>query len=160
MWRATLLGVVTGMRSQLPTAVLAYRAHKGQFPYEVSGPGNLLRRTGSVPLTAMAAAGEMIGDKLPRTPSRLEDGPFLGRLTLGAAAGVGIASAFGNARILGAVFGAAGAAAGSVAGYRLRAAAVERLEVSDTVVGLVEDGVAIVLGLLATRPGAGVAPSG
>lgn len=154
MWRAALLGVVTGMRSQLPTALLAYRARKGQFPHEVSGPGNVLRRRGSVPLTAMAAAGELIGDKLPRTPSRLEDGPFMGRIALGAAAGSGVASAFGRSRILGAVVGAAGAAAGSVAGYRLRAAAVERFEVSDTVVALVEDGLAITLGLIATRVGA------
>lgn len=154
MWRAALLGVVTGMRSQLPTALLAYRARKGQFPYDVSGPGNVLRRTGSVPLTVMAAAGELIGDKLPRTPNRLEDGPFMGRVTLGAAAGVGIASAFGRSRVLGAVAGAAGAAAGSVAGHRLRVAAVERMGVSDTVAALVEDVLAITLGLIATRPGA------
>lgn len=154
MWRAALLGVVTGMRSQLPTALLAYRAHKGQFPYEVTGPGNVLRRRVSVPLTALAAVGELIGDKLPRTPNRLEDGPFMGRLALGAAAGSGVASAFGRSRILGAAVGAAGAATGSVASYRLRTAVVERTAVPDTVCALVEDGLAITLGLLATRAGA------
>lgn len=151
MWRAALLGVVAGMRSQLPGALLAWRSSQGQLPHDVEGPGGVLRRRGSVPLTMMAAVGEMIADKLPRTPNRLEDGPFLGRLTLGATAGSGVSSAFGGSRIAGAVLGAAGAAAGSVAGHRLRAIAVQRTGVSDTVWALVEDGLAITLGLIATR---------
>ncbi|HSK91701.1 MAG TPA: hypothetical protein VK875_10340 [Euzebyales bacterium] len=151
MWRAALLGVVAGMRSQLPGALLAWRSTTGQFPHDIAGPGGALARRSSVPLTAMAAAGEMVGDKLARTPSRLEEGPFLGRLALGAAAGSGVASAFGGSRVTGAVLGAAGAALGSVAGNRAREAAVRRTGVADHVWGLVEDGLAITLGLLATR---------
>ena len=153
MWRAALLGVVAGMRSQLPGALLAWRASKGRLPHTPGGPGSVLRRRGSVPLTTLAAVGELVSDKLPRTPSRLEDGPFLGRLTLGAAAGSGVAAAFGGSRIAGALLGAAGAAAGSVAGHRLREFAVARTGISDTVWAFVEDGLAITLGLAATRAG-------
>lgn len=153
MWRAALLGVVAGMRSQLPNALLAYRSRTGRLPHAVDGPGGVLRRRASVPLATLAAVGELIGDKLPRTPSRLEDGPLFGRLALGLAAGSGVAAAFGHNRVLGGLIGAAGAAAGSVAGYRLRALAAERTDVSDTVWALAEDAMAITLGLLATGGG-------
>jgi uncharacterized membrane protein len=139
------------MRSQLPGAVLAWRRSRGQLPHDVVGPGGVLRRRTTVPLTLVAAAGEMVGDKLPTTPSRLEEGPFLGRITLGAAAGSGVSAAFGGSRITGALLGAAGAAAGSIAGYRLRVAAVRRTNVPDTAWGLVEDALAVGLGLFATR---------
>jgi uncharacterized membrane protein len=151
MWRAALLGVVTGMRSQVPGALLAWRRSRGQLPHDVAGPGGVLRRRTTLPLTLLAAAGEMVGDKLPTTPGRLEDGPFLGRVALGAGAGSGVAAAFGRSRIAGAPLGAAGAAAGSVAGYRLRVAAVARTGVPDTAWGLLEDALAVALGLLATR---------
>jgi uncharacterized membrane protein len=151
MWRPFTLGVVTGLRSQLPSAMLAWRASRGDLPAEVSGPAALLQRKSSLRVAAVAAAGEMVGDKLPQTPSRLDSGPFVGRLALGATAGAGLASAFGQSQVLGAAFGAAGAAVGSVAGYRLRAMAAERTPLPDLAWALVEDGVAITLALRATR---------
>lgn len=152
MWRAALLGVVTGMRSQMPPALLAWRRSRGEFPHEIVGVGGVLGRRASVPLTTLAAAGELVGDKLPRTPARLEQGPFIGRVVMGATAGSGVSAAFGRSRITGAALGAAGAALGSVAGYRLRAAAAHRTGISDTVWGLLEDGLVIGLGLVATHP--------
>ena len=153
MWRAALLGVVAGMRSQLPGALLAWRRSRGELPHDVAGPAGLLRRRSALPLTLLTAAGELVADKLPTTPGRLEDGPFLGRVTLGAAAGSGVAAAFGRSRLAGGALGAAGAAAGSVAGYRFRIAAARRTDVPDTAWGLVEDAAALALGLLATRAG-------
>jgi uncharacterized membrane protein len=154
MWRAAVLGVVAGMRSQVPGAILAWRRSRGELPHDVAGPGGVLRRRTTLPLTLVAAAGEMVADKLPTTPGRLEEGPFLGRVTLGAGAGSGVAAAFGGSRITGALIGAAGAAAGSVAGYRLRVAAAARTNVPDNAWGLLEDALAVALGLLATRSGA------
>jgi uncharacterized membrane protein len=151
MWRSALLGVVTGMRSQLPVALLAWRRSRGQLPHDVAGPGGLFQRRAAVPLTALAAVTELVGDKLPTTPGRLEDRPFFGRVTLGAAAGSGVAAAFGHSTLVGAALGVAGAAAGSIAGYRLRVAAVQRTNVPDTAWGLLEDALAITLGLIATR---------
>ena len=153
MWRAVLLGAVTGMRSQLPTALLAWRASRGDFPHEIDGPGGMFRRPGAVQLAAMAALGELVADKLPHTPNRLESGPFFGRLSLGAAAGAGISTAFGRSRIVGAALGVAGTALGSAAGHRLRTAAAERSGAPDLIWALAEDALAITLGLVATRAG-------
>lgn len=155
MWRPLALGLVTGLRSQVPSAVLAWRQSRHELPERAAGPAHILRRRGAVPLLALAAGGELVADKLPKTPSRLDSGPFYGRLSLGATAGAGIASAFGRNRIVGGVLGVAGAAAGSMAGARYRAFAGERSDLPDVVWALLEDAAAITLGLAATRGRAG-----
>jgi len=154
MWRAAVLGVVAGMRSQTPAAVLAWRESRGHLPLPVTGPGRLWRRRGAVPITALSAIGELFVDKAPVTPSRVEGGPLIGRLGMGALAGSGVASGFGHSRVVGAALGAAGAAVGSVGGYRLRVIASETTGISDTTWALIEDALAIALALLATRSGA------
>jgi uncharacterized membrane protein len=151
MWRSVALGFVTGMRSQLPAALLAWRQQRGDLPEGVAGPARMLQRRGAVTLTVLTAVGELVGDKLPKTPSRLEEGPFIGRLTLGATTGAGVAAAFGRSRVVGGVLGGLGAAAGSFAGARFRAHVAERTDVPDWACGLMEDGAAITIGLLATR---------
>lgn len=151
MWRAAALGVVTGMRSQLPTALLAWRQSRGDLPKAVAGPAGIVRLPGATALTALLAVGELVGDKLPMTPSRMDAGPFLGRLSLGATAGAGIASAVGRSRVLGGTLGIAGAAAGSVLGYRYREYVARRTDVPDVIWALLEDAAAITIGVAATR---------
>ena len=102
---------------------------------------------------ALAAVAELVTDKLARTPSRLQAGSFLGRLSLGATAGAGIAAAFGRSRVVGGVLGVAGAAVGSYAGARSRAAATERTDLPGTVWAVAEDVAAITLALAVTRGG-------
>jgi uncharacterized membrane protein len=152
MWRALALGVVTGMRSQLAAALLAWRQTRGDLPEPVEGPAGLLRRPQAVGTLMLAAAGELVADKLPQTPSRLDAGPFLGRLSLGATAGAGIAAAYGRSRLVGGALGLAGAALGSWAGARYRAVLAERSDAPDAVWAAAEDVAAITLGVIATRP--------
>src|ERR1700738_4125256 len=71
--RATWLGFVTGLRSMTPDALLAWTSEHPSPP---------LRG-----ITGFLAVGEIIGDKLPLTPSRLDSRPFFGRLAFGALAG-------------------------------------------------------------------------
>lgn len=153
MWRPLALGFVTGLRSQLPIAVLAWRQARGELPEGIRGPGRILRRRGSATLLALAAAGEMVADKRPLTPSRLDPGSFTGRLSLGAGAGAGVATAFGGSRLLGGVLGAAGAASGSWAGAHYRRWAAEHTGVPDLACALCEDAAAVTLALVATRRG-------
>jgi uncharacterized membrane protein len=144
---AGLLGVVAGLRSQLPNAVLAARGLEpagGPLTLLGSGPG---RRA-----SYLAAAGEIIADKLPMTPSRVDRGPLIGRIASGALAGTAFASATGvrGARLIPpAVAGAAGAFAGSWGGYTARKAAVEATGLPDPVVAVVEDLAAVGLALAA-----------
>jgi uncharacterized membrane protein len=93
---ALLLGFTAGLRTFTPLAALHLRAGMGPR------------------VLVLAAAGELVVDKLPMTPSRLDPPALAGRLASGAFAGRVVA---GNA---GALAGGAAAVAGSLAGARVR----------------------------------------
>ncbi|GAA3216606.1 hypothetical protein ACFO1B_15420 [Dactylosporangium siamense] len=102
--RAAALGAAAGARSVTPVAVLA------------------LRRPGwGRAVAGVAALGELVADKLPRTPSRLKPAPLAGRIVLGAVAGAGYARRQGVAPVVPALAAAAAALAASYAGARWRA---------------------------------------
>jgi uncharacterized membrane protein len=146
--RAATLGAVAGMRSQLPLALLALRAQRQPAAQRVARygpfPATPLRA-----LASLAAVGELIGDKLPSTPSRLDPAPLAARFVLGGFAGGIVSADFGGSRIAGALCGAAGAGLGAFAGYHLRRRAGEASGFPDPLFGAVEDGIAIALGLWA-----------
>lgn len=148
--RAALLGFVAGMRSQLPLALLARSA-----PGACGGAAGLVVRQLHTPvarwLTALAALGELIGDKLPMTPSRLDPGPLAGRFLFGGVAGGILARKAGCSTAAGALLGAAGAGIGAFTGYHLRAALATSSPAPDPLLGAAEDGIALALGLRATH---------
>jgi uncharacterized membrane protein len=137
--RAGLLGFVTGIRSQVPVALLAIEADAGRFD---PGTGRLARRFASsegVLGALVALGGELVADKLPVTPSRLTPGPFLQRLATGATVGAAVHHDAGRPRGLGALVGAAGAGAGAFAGTRTRALLAERSALPGPLLGALED---------------------
>ena len=149
--RAAGLGVVAGMRSQLPFAALAVAATRGRFAVGAGRPLDLLRSRRALVGFGLSAAGELVGDKLPMTPSRLAPGPLAGRLALGAVAGAALAREAKRAVGLGAALGAGGAALGSFGGYHLRAAAGRATGLPDPVWAVVEDALAIGLAAASVR---------
>ena len=95
--RALLLGFVTGLRSQVPVALLAIESQQGRFD---PGAGRLARRFSSsegVAGSLVAFAGELVADKLPITPRRTTSGPFLQRLATGATIGPSTTTPAGRA---------------------------------------------------------------
>jgi uncharacterized membrane protein len=144
--RPLLLGIVTGLRSQLGVAVLAWSEPASARDTRAL---RLLRSTPGRTVTGLAAAGELVADKLPTTPSRLIP-PVLGaRLATGAAVGA-ISTGSTDRRILAvaAAVGLAGAAAGSYAGAAYRKVLPARTHTPDLPWALTEDAVAA--GLAAT----------
>ncbi|GAA0967407.1 DUF4126 family protein [Frigoribacterium faeni] len=141
--RATLLGLLSGSRSATPLAVLALNHHAE----EARGPWQRWRlfRSPLGRLASVAAgAGELVGDKLPATPSRVGLGPLFGRAVSGAVAGIAMSgTGRGGSPVAGAVVGAAGAVAGSWLFYLARKAVVEKSGLPDLAVALVEDAVAV-----------------
>ena len=105
---ALLLGIATGMRSFLPLAVLS-----------TTDPRRRALRGVLVPL----AATELLGDKLPRVPSRLAPVPLAVRLVAGALGAVWLTSRSRTPVVLAGAAGAlAGALLGSLARERLPSA--------------------------------------
>ena len=123
---ALLAGCATGARSVSALAQLA-RVHR---PGAV---GNAV---------TLAQAGEIVADKLPVVPSRLEPPGLIARLVAGAAAGAFVAGR--SQAVSGAVLGVAGSGAWSFAGARARGLLAQRLG-SDLPGALAEDVFAIVL---------------
>jgi uncharacterized membrane protein len=151
--RAVLLGFATGLRSQVPVALLAIESQQGRFD---PGAGRLARRFGSsegVAGSLVGFAGELVADKLPNTPRRTTLGPFLQRLATGATVGAAVHYDAGRSRPLGAVLGAAGAGAGAWAGTSARAFVAERTRLPGPLLGAAED--LVTVGLAVAVVGAG-----
>jgi uncharacterized membrane protein len=94
------------------------------------------------------ACVELVTDQLPSTPARTKPAGLIPRILLGGLCGAAIASAGGQSLVLGAVLGAVGGIAGAFAGYEVRTRLVKAFGVPDFVIAVVEDAVAIGVGLL------------
>lgn len=149
--RPLLLGVTAGMRSQMPLALLSYAARHGQVNVGSGSPWNLLRSSKVELITGLSAIGELVGDKLPATPSRLEPGPLGGRLAMGALAGTAASPGSRGARCRGALLGVIGVAAGAYGGYQARSALGRNTNIPDPVWGIVEDSIAFGIGAQGMR---------
>jgi uncharacterized membrane protein len=150
-WRVAQLGVVAGLRSQLPFALLALATRRGEFAADRDAPLGLLRKPASLPVLGLLAGGELVGDKLPMVPSRVSPGPLIGRVAIGAAAGAAVAGEAGRAVGLPAALGGAGAALGSLAGYQFRTKLGRATGLPDAALAVAEDALALGLGVLALR---------
>jgi len=133
-WRAAAIGLATGARSMTPIAALARSDHSGL--QALSSPWG--RR-----LTAVAALGEIVTDKLPSTPSRLSPVPFAGRIAIGALAGHALARGHRASVVVPVLTAVAASVAASYAGAAWRANAARRgLAVP---AAIAEDGAAVLL---------------
>jgi uncharacterized membrane protein len=144
--RAAALGAASGARSSAGITAVALTSGRDE-------EGALAPRLGSpagTAITALMAAGELVADKLPATPSRLAGPGLLPRAALGATSAAAMARRDGQDPALPGVIGLAGAVAASVLGVRLRAAAARRFG-SDKPGAFAEDAVAALLGWLGAR---------
>ena len=136
MVRSALLGWAAGARSSL-----------GPGAPTITGGRGPLVRTGA----AFAVAGEVIADKLPTAPSRLEHGGPLIRAA-GGAAGATMLAARDHARpLVPVIAGAVGGLAGTYGGVAWRAWAAGRMP--DWRAAVAEDAVALALAAIACAPG-------
>ncbi len=143
---AFVLGVVCGLRSMVGLAAASWAANRQQIPLQ----GTWLSFLGfryTPYITSLLAVGEVINDKLPKTPSRLVPPQFAGRVVMGALTGSAIGVSQGHF-IVGALSGIVGSVAGTLGGAKARAFAA-RLFGRDLPAALLEDVLAIVLAFVA-----------
>jgi uncharacterized membrane protein len=136
-----LIGFFAGLRSLTPPAVTAWAVHLGWLKPE--HPFSWIGSWPSVIIFTVLALGELVADQLPRTPPRTSPPGFIARIVMGGLTGACIAASTGNAILLGAVLGIAGAVAGTFAGFKARTGIVKALGLPDLPVALVEDLIAI-----------------
>lgn len=146
--RAAAVGLAAGMRAMAPAAMLAL-AHDDAAPTAPWTRWPVLRSAWGRRVLVALSAGELVADKLPGIPSRLQPPALIGRVASGAIAAAALGSESGGRRhtLWAAVVGASAALAGSVLCARGRAWVVSRAGLPDPVVAVVED--AACVGLLA-----------
>ena len=138
---AFLIGVLAGLRSFTAPAVTAWAAHLGWLKLE--RPLALIGSLPAVIILTLFARGELVADKLPKTPSRTAPVGLIARVVTGGLSGACIAAAGGASALIGAVLGAAGGIVGGFGGYQARTRLVKALGTPDFVIALLEDLVAI-----------------
>lgn len=143
-----LLGGLTGLRTMTPMAVLCWFAYFGHLEVHRSWAFWTTRLVTAVIFTVLAA-GELIGDKLPKTPSRTAPFPLLSRMAFGGLVGAIAAAGLHGSEIEGVVLGVISAVAGAFFGFHLRHHLVKDRGFPDLPVALVEDVLAIGLSVIA-----------
>jgi uncharacterized membrane protein len=133
---AFFLGVICGLRSMTPPAAVSWAANLGWLHLGDTPLAFLGARITAYILTALAI-GELIADKLPKTPSRKTLVPFAGRIATGALCGAAVAGSTGL------VAGILGAIAGTLGGYEFRMRLVRATGGKDLPIALLEDLIAV-----------------
>lgn len=136
--RAAVLGAATGMRSTVALAALILRRNDG-LP-------TALRHPAARPAAIIADAGELVADKLPGVPSRLEPPGLAGRVVSASAAAAVLARSGHRRPIPAMAIASAAALASAKICHDARAALARHLP--DPAVAVVEDALAIGLATL------------
>jgi uncharacterized membrane protein len=135
-----LIGVVAGLRAVAAPAAVAWAAHLGWL--KLTGtPLAFMGHVAAPWILGVLAIGELIGDKLPSTPSRKVPVQFGTRIVTGALCGAALAAPGGQV-VLGAIAGALGAVIGTLGGAAARSA-LARAFGRDLPAALIEDVVAV-----------------
>jgi uncharacterized membrane protein len=138
---AFLIGIIAGLRSLTAPAVVSWAARIGWLHLENTWLA-FLGYALTPYILSVLAIGELIADKLPKTPSRKASMPFAARIVTGALCGAAL-GASGHALIGSLLAGVLGAVVGTLGGYELRVRLVRAIGGNDLPIALLEDAVAI-----------------
>ena len=148
-----VLGFATGLRTMTPIAVLCWFAYFKFLSLDGTW-GFWAASLISAIIFTVLAVGELIGDKLPKTPNRTDVGPLLARLFFGGLVGGLAAVGAAGSQFEGILLSVLGAAAGTFVGFMLRRFFTHH-HGNDLPVALGEDGIAILFAFLSLRMIAG-----
>jgi uncharacterized membrane protein len=138
---AFLLGVVVGLRSLTGPAAVSWAARLGWLHLDHTGMA-FLSAAAAPYILSVGALGELIADKLPKTPSRKAPSGLVARIASGALCGAALGAASASL-VGGGLAGVAGAVAGTLGGYEFRVRLVRATGGKDLPIALLEDAIAI-----------------
>ncbi len=138
---AFLIGVIAGLRAMTAPAAVSWAARLGWIHLENTGLA-FMGYAFTPWILTLLAIGELINDKLPKTPSRKAPGSFGARIVTGALSGAAM-GASGGSLAGGLVLGALGAVAGTLGGYEARTRMVRATGGKDLPIALLEDAIAV-----------------
>ena len=139
---AFAIGVIAGLRALTAPAVVSWAARLSWLNLQNTWAA-FLGYAATPYIFTVFAIGELVNDKLPKTPSRKAPPSFAVRIVLGAFSGAALCAGANQSAALGAVAGGLGAVAGTLGGYEARSRLVKALGTPDFVIALLEDAVAV-----------------
>jgi uncharacterized membrane protein len=137
---AFLIGVIAGLRALMAPTIVSWGAGLGWFSLAGSSL-NFMSFAVTRYVLSFLALGELVNDKLPKTPSRKVPPQFIARIVTGAFSGA-VLGASRNSLVGGLVAGAIGAVVGTLGGSAVRTA-LAKLAGKDLPVAFLEDLIAI-----------------
>jgi uncharacterized membrane protein len=143
---AFLVGTASGLRALAGLAVVSWAAHLGYLHLDHTWLAFLGYAFTPYILSVMAI-GEIVNDKLPKTPSRLIPPQFITRIVTGTLCGVALGISTGHL-LFGLTAGAVGSVAGTLGGAKARGFGAKLLG-RDLPAALIEDVVAVGLAVSA-----------
>jgi uncharacterized membrane protein len=142
---ALLIGILSGFRALTPVAVVSWAAWFGRLHLAATWLSFLSSIASPITLTVLAL-GEIVNDKLPKTPSRKAPPGFIARLVTGGLSGAAIGASNQNL-VIGLVLGVVGAVLGTLGGYEMRSRLAKAFG-KDLPAALLEDAITIIGSLL------------
>ncbi len=149
-----LLGFTTGLRCFTPMALLCWFAWAGQISVDGTWAAWTARLWVAIAFTLLAL-GELVSDKLPKTPARTAPLGLSGRLIMGGLGGAICATAMQGPEMEGILLGASCALVGAFAGYMIRRDLVQRHACADWPIAVGEDMITIVCAIFSLHVVAG-----
>jgi len=143
-----ILGFANGQRTLTPIAVLCWFAYMCHLHVEGTWAFWTANLVSAIVFTVLAL-GEYVGDKLPKTPSRIAARPLTARIVFGGLVGAIVATSLHLSLAFGIFPGALAALAGAFLGFHLRRSLTVGRGLPDFPVALAEDAVTIGLAFLA-----------
>ena len=141
-----LIGCVAGLRSMMAPAIICATAYV-QWIHLEKTPLAFLDTITALSIFTLFAIGELIVDKLPRTPARTAPVGLITRIITGGLCGAALAMSAARGVPAGILLGAVGAITGAYVGYNVRRGLVTHMNLPDFVIAVVEDLLAISGGL-------------
>ena len=142
-----VLGFLTGARSMTPIALVCFFAYRRHLWLHDTWAAWAYHPV-TVIVFGVLAVGELVGDKLPMTPSRTSAFPLIARIAFGGLVGALCATGLHGSAPEGILFGAVSALAGTFVTYHIRKHLVEKSGFKDLYVALTEDVIVVGLSIL------------
>lgn len=149
IWRTLGLGAIAGMRSMTAPALLSNELSKAPTEALVGSPLRYLQHGPVATGLKLLAASELIGDKMPGMPDRIDPPALLSRAASGALVGATIFTVHRDSWLKGAAIGAAAAVAATYGSFYLRK--LMNKYAPNAVSGAVEDALTLASGLAITK---------
>ena len=137
---AFFIGIISGLRALMGVAIASWGASLNWFSL-AGTPLNFMSSAITRWIFTLAELGELVNDKLPKTPSRKVPPQFIARVVMGALAGATLGAAH-DSLLGGLIAGALGAVVGTLGGAAVRGALAKAFG-RDLPAALIEDAVAL-----------------